>query len=157
MEETLNSFRSHAFFEATGRLSSVQHVSHFCILETVLRCLLLKMLAGFIFSAASGAHRDLSGSYVLSGFMQLLDRVQLLERFGEIYSMLRWDSNLGWFKLKKLEFSPRTCCQITRLASPVYTLGFNCASLSSVLCICVVTHHGEYCEPATSTHLILNP
>lgn len=89
MEETLNSFRSHAFFEATGRLSSVQHVSHFCILETVLRCLLLKMLAGFIFSAASGAHRDLSGSYVLSGFMQLLDRVQLLERFGEIYSMLR--------------------------------------------------------------------
>lgn len=83
--------------------------------------------------------------------------VQLLERFGEIYSMLRWDSNLGWFKLKKLEFSPRTCCQITRLASPVYTLGFNCASLSSVLCICVVTHHGEYCEPATSTHLILNP
>lgn len=129
----------------------------FCILETVLRCLLLKMLAGFIFSAASGAHRDLSGSYVLSGFMQLLDRVQLLERFGEIYSMLRWDSNLGWFKLKKLEFSPRTCCQITRLASPVYTLGFNCASLSSVMCKCVVTHHGEYCEPATSTHLILNP
>lgn len=129
------------------------------VLETLLRCLLLKMLAGFIFSAASGAHRDLRfrrAQRIHAAALTVYSCLNVLGRFtvcwGEIQT---WgDSH---FKLKKLEFSTRTCCQISRLASPVYTLGFNCASLCSVLCKCVVTHHGEYCEPATSTHLILNP
>lgn len=160
VEETRNSsFHSLAFFEATGRLSSVQHVLHFCFGNTT--TLFTTENAGRFyfqrrFRGAQGSQRFRRAQRIHAAALTVYSCLNVLGRFtvcwGEIQT---WgDSH---FKLKKLEFSTRTCCQISGLASPVYTLGFNCASLCSVLCKCVVTHHGEYCEPATSTHLILNP
>lgn len=89
VEETRNSsFHSFAFFEATGRLSSVQHVLHFCFGNTT--TLFTTENAGrFYFQRR---FRGAQGSEIQTcsaDSCSCSDRVQLFERFGEIYSMLR--------------------------------------------------------------------
>lgn len=112
------------------------------------------MLAGFIFSAASEAHRDLSDSNnKLSGFTscKVVQVWEIQEVSGSWFKTGNvddvWgngattDLNLETWILSENQFATsQNCCQISLLTLPVYTSEFDCASFSPLQCIvCVNT------------------